>query len=199
MFVTADLVDWVQRLGQLSGSSALELGLFFAAASFVVFPRTPFIVAAGVAFGLGAAPIILLAGTSGSIAAFLLSRHIGSDRFHRWIERHRKLDVIARAVDLEGWKIVALLRLGGPLPNAVTNYMMGLTRIDLASYAIATLIFSIPQVALFCFLGATGRASLLDGSRVGTSLVSIALAATLIALISWRVRSMLRKSVQSPP
>jgi|SRR5579859_289921 len=198
MFVTADLVEWVQRLGQLSGSSALALGLFFAAAGFVVLPRTPFIIAAGAAFGLAAAPIILVGGTVGSIAAFLLSRHLAAGRFHRWLERHRRLDVIARAVDLEGWKIVALLRLGGPVPNAATNYMLGLTGIDLATYAIATLIFSIPQIVLFCFLGATGRESLLGGSRLGTGLVSTALAVIVIALISWRVRSMLRKSLPTP-
>jgi len=197
MFVTADLVEWVQRLGQLSGSSALELGLFFAAAGFVVFPRTPFIIAAGAAFGLAAAPIILIGGTAGSIAAFLLARHLAASQFRRWLGRHRRLQVIARAVDLEGWKIIALLRLGGPVPNAATNYMLGLTEIDLPAYAFATLIFSIPQVVLFCFLGATGRASLLDGSRLGTCMVSAALAVTVIALISWRVRSMLRKSVQS--
>jgi uncharacterized membrane protein YdjX (TVP38/TMEM64 family) len=75
--------------------------------------------------------------------------------------------------------------------------MLGLTRIGLPSYALATLIFSVPQVVLFCFLGATGRASLLDSSRAGSSIVSIALALALTGLISWRVRSTLRKSLRS--
>ena len=198
MLVTADIVEWAPRLGQLNNWSALALALFFAAAGFIVFPRTPFIIAAGAAFGLVAAPIILLGGTAGSIAAFLLSRHLAAEKFQRWLEQHRRLRLVARAVDLEGWRIIALLRLGGPIPNAATNYMLGLTRIDLAPYAFATLIFSMPQITLFCFLGATGRASLLDGSRLGTCLVSAALAVILIGLISWRVRFLLRKSLQSP-
>jgi uncharacterized membrane protein YdjX (TVP38/TMEM64 family) len=197
--VTHDIIEWVERLGQLNTLSALALGLFFTAIALVVFPRTPFIIAAGATFGLAAAPVILIGGTAGSMLAFALSRYVASGRFHRWLERHRRLQAVARAVDLEGWKIIALLRLGVPIPNAATNYMLGLTRIGFATYVLATLIFSIPQIVLFCFLGATGRASLLEGSGLGSSLLSIALAAALIALISWRVRLLLRRSLPSAP
>jgi uncharacterized membrane protein YdjX (TVP38/TMEM64 family) len=195
--MTHALIEWVERLGQLNAASALTLGLFFTAIGLVVFPRTPFIIAAGATFGISAAPIILVGGTAGSMLAFALSRYVASGRFRRWLERHRRLQAVARAVDLEGWRIVALLRLGVPIPNAATNYMLGLTRIGFPTYVLATLIFSIPQIVLFCFLGATGRASLLDGSAWGSSLLSIALAAILIGLISWRVKAMLRNSV--PP
>ena len=198
MHVTHDIVEWFQRLGELGTWSALALGLFFAAVGLVVLPRTPLIVAAGATFGLAAAPIILIGGTFGSIVAFLLSRSIASSRFQRWLGRHPSLQAVAHAVDLEGWRIVALLRLGVPIPNAATNYMLGLTRITFPTYAVATLIFSIPQISLFCFLGSQGRATLLDGSKVISSLVSIAVAAALIALISWRVRLVLRKSLRSP-
>jgi uncharacterized membrane protein YdjX (TVP38/TMEM64 family) len=197
MHVTHDIVEWLQRLGELGTWSALVLGFFFAAVGLVVLPRTPFIVAAGATFGLPAAPIILVGGTLGSIAAFLLSRSIASDRFQQWLGRHPSLQAVAHAVDLEGWKIVALLRLGVPIPHAATNYMLGLTRIGFPSYVVASMIFSIPQIVLFCFVGAAGRATLLDGSRALSSAVSIVLALALIALISWRVRSMLRKSVPS--
>ena len=197
MHVTHDIVEWLQRLGELGTWSGLALGLFFAAVGLVVLPRTPLIVAAGATFGLAAAPVILIGGTFGSIVAFLLSRSIASSRFQRWLERHPSLQAVAHAVDLEGWKIVALLRLGVPIPNAATNYMLGLTRIGFPSYVLATMIFSIPQIALFCFIGSSGRATLLDGSRALSSLVSIVLAVALITLISWRVRFVLRRSVPS--
>lgn len=197
MHVTHDIVEWFQRLGELGTWSALALGLFFAAVGLVVLPRTPLIVAAGATFGLAAAPIILVGGTLGSVVAFLLSRSIASERFQRWLERHPSLQAVAQAVDLEGWKIVALLRLGVPIPNAATNYMLGLTRIDFFGYVVATMIFSIPQIVLFCFIGSAGRATLLDGSRALSSVVSIGLAVALIALISWRVRLVLRRSIPS--
>lgn len=197
MHVTHDIVEWLQRLGELGTWSALALGLFFAAVGLVVLPRTPLIVAAGATFGLAAAPVILIGGTFGSIVAFLLSRSIASSRFQRWLERHPSLQAVAHAVDLEGWKIVALLRLGVPIPNAATNYMLGLTRIGFFGYVVATMVFSIPQIVLFCFVGSAGRATLLDGSNALSSLASVVLAVALITLISWRVRLVLRKSVPS--
>src|SRR5215475_3779930 len=99
--MTHDIVEWLQRLGELSAWSALALGLFFAAVGLVVLPRTPLIVAAGATFGLAAIPIILVGGTLGSIVAFLLSRSIASHRFQRWLERHPSLQAVAHAVDLE--------------------------------------------------------------------------------------------------
>jgi flagellar biogenesis protein FliO len=53
-------------------------------------------------------------------------------------------------------------------------------------------IFSIPQIVLFCFVGSAGRATLLDSSNALSSLLSLVLAVALITLISWRVRRMLR-------
>jgi uncharacterized membrane protein YdjX (TVP38/TMEM64 family) len=155
------------------------------------------IVAAGATFGLAAVPIIVAGGTLGSIIAFLLSRSIASNRFQRWLARHPTLQAVAHAVDLEGWKIVALLRLGVPIPNAATNYMLGLTWIGFTSYVLATAIFGLPQTVLFCFVGAAGRATLLDGSNALSSAASIVLAVALITLMSWRVRLVLRKSVPS--
>src|SRR5215475_11228579 len=129
MHVTHDIAEWFLRLGEFGTWSALALGLFFAAVGLVVLPRTPLIVAAGATFGLAAAPIILVGGTFGSIVAFLLSRGIASSRFQQWLKRYPSLQAISHAVDLEGWRIVALLRLGVPIPHAATNYMLGLTRI----------------------------------------------------------------------
>jgi uncharacterized membrane protein YdjX (TVP38/TMEM64 family) len=195
MHVTHDIVEWLRHLGELGAWSELALGLFFVAVGLVVLPRTPLIVAAGATFGLVAIPIILIGGTLGSVIAFLLSRSIASHRFQQWLERHPSLQAVAHAVDVEGWKIVALLRLGVPIPNAATNYMLGLTRIGFTSYVIATMIFGLPQTVLFCFVGATGRAALLDGSNVVSSVASMVLAVALITLISWRVRFVLRRSV----
>jgi uncharacterized membrane protein YdjX (TVP38/TMEM64 family) len=102
---------------------------------------------------------------------------------------------IAQAVDDEGWRIIALMRLGAPVPSAMQNYLFGLTNIGIVTYSITTLIFSAPQVFLYSFLGATGRASLLhDGSSVlptGFPLVAAAITIAIIVLISWRVKVLL--------
>lgn len=152
----------------------------------------PLICAAGAAFGWKVAVLILLSGTVGSILAFLTSRYVASNWFRKILERKPNFSVIAQAVDEEGWRIVALMRLGVPIPGAIQNYLFGLTRIDLSSYSISTFIFTAPQVFLYTLLGATGRASLLD-ENLGISLIAMVLIIAIVALIAWRVRGLLSR------
>lgn len=189
--MTEYILELFQKWGHLSLTSGISLGLFFVLAGLVVFPRTIFIIAAGASFGIGAAPIILVAGCLGSAVAFLLSRYVASDWFRRKLEQRPRLEAIAEAVDREGWRVVALLRLGAPAPSALLNYLFGLTRINLVSFTVATLVFSSPQVFLFTFLGATGRAALLEDRPIGFALVPMLATAGIIALIAWRVRKLL--------
>jgi uncharacterized membrane protein YdjX (TVP38/TMEM64 family) len=189
--MTDSIVDLFQGWGHLSLISGVALGLFFILAALVIFPRTVLIIAAGASFGIGAAPIILVAGTAGGTLAFLLSRYIASDWFRRKLKQRPSLEAIAEAVDDEGWRIIALTRLGAPVPSALQNYLYGLTRINLTTFILATLVFSSPQVFLFTFLGATGRESLLEDKPLGFTIVSISVTVVIIALIAWRVRKLL--------
>ena len=189
--MTDHIIDLFQRWGHLSLTSGVALGLFFVMAALVVFPRTILIIAAGASFGIGAAPIILLAGTAGGTLAFLLSRYIASDWFRRKLKQRPRLEAIAAAIDKEGWRIIALTRLGAPVPSALQNYLYGLTRINLATFILATLVFSSPQVFLFTFLGATGRESLLEDKPLGFTVVSLIVTLAIIVLIAWRVRKLL--------
>ena len=202
--MTAYIVEIFQTWGYLSLKSGAALALFFFLAALVVFPRTILIVAAGASFGMGAAPIILVAGTAGGTVAFLLSRYVASAWFRRKLAQRPNFEAIADAIDRDGWRIIALMRLGVPVPSALQNYLFGLTRINLATYIFATLVFSCPQVFLFSLLGATGRASLLEDKPLGLTLISMLATAGVIALLAWRVRKLFAASsnqdaVKSPP
>lgn len=191
--------DW----GELTLGSGLALAAMFAVAAFVIFPRTILILTAAATFGFKVFPFVLLGSVTGSILAFLLARHIAADWVQSRIARHPLLHTVANVIDAEGWRIIALLRLGAPIPSSLQNYALGLTRIDLKTYSLATAFFSIPQIALFSFMGASGRASVLeDGSSMASRiflLVGIALAAGLIWLIGVRVRQALQRLADRTP
>ncbi|MET4485817.1 VTT domain-containing protein [Bradyrhizobium sp. LA7.1] len=190
--MTDYIIEAFEGLGHLSVTSGAVLALFFGLAALVVFPRTILIVAAGASFGIGAVPIILVAGTTGGTLAFLLARHIASEWFRRKLEQRSRLEAIAEAVDKEGWRIVALMRLGAPVPSALQNHLFGLTKIHLVSFILATLVFSAPQVFLFTFLAATGRASLFNDKPIELTVVPIIVTVATVALISRRVQKLLR-------
>jgi uncharacterized membrane protein YdjX (TVP38/TMEM64 family) len=181
------VMQWLPAAGDLDVNSSMMLSLIFFAASFVLIPRTFLCLGAGASFGLGAVIVILPSTMLGGILAFLSARYFFSERVHAYVNARPRLRRFATAVDEEGWRVVALLRFASPMPNAVQNYVFGLTRIGFLPFAITTFAFSIPQVVLYVYLGSAGRAVLLDESLsplnrvlLGMGLVSILVAALLV-------------------
>lgn len=168
------------------------LVLVFVAAGFILLPRILLCVLAGAAFGLVAIPIAVPSTALGALIAFLVARYLAADFVQRLIARRQLLRNISRAVDAEGWKIIALMRLGAPVPGAFTNYLFGLTNIGWWPYTWATFVFCIPQVVLFVCLGAAGRAALLqDSSIISQAMIALGVVTgtAIIYLVAKRARS----------
>ena len=172
---------------ELTPVSFAVLVLAFLASGFVLLPRAVLCVLAGAAFGLIAIPIAIPTMTVGALGAFLTSRYLLGDFVRQRIARRALLARLSSAVDQEGWRIVALMRLGAPVPGAITNYVFGLTNINVWSYALATFFFCIPQIILFACLGAAGRAAVLDDSASAVSQGLIALAVVTSGMIVFLV------------
>jgi uncharacterized membrane protein YdjX (TVP38/TMEM64 family) len=189
------LIDFLRRWGELSPTSAAVLVLVFIAGGMVPVPRTFLTLAAGVVFGMAAIPIIIPSTTAGCLIAFLIARYLFAARLWRWVDRRPKLLAIMNAVNAEGWRIIALCRLASPIPSTVQNALFGLTRIDLWTYVWATFVFTIPQIILYTYLGAVGKAALL-GESGGVNLgIMIAGGLTFLAvvmMITRRVRASMR-------
>ena len=187
------VMQWFPSEGHFGANSSIVLSLVFFAASFVLIPRTLLCLGAGANFGLAATLVILPSTIAGGIMAFLLARYLFSERIQTYVDARPRLRKVAAAVDEEGWRVVALLRFASPVPNAVQNYLFGLTRIGFIPFTATTFIFSIPQIVLYVYLGSAGRAVLFDETLstlnrilLGVGLISIVFAATLIIR---RVRS----------
>jgi uncharacterized membrane protein YdjX (TVP38/TMEM64 family) len=201
--LTQALIDFLRRWGELGPLSGAVLAAVFVAGALVPVPRTFLVLAAGVVFGLPAIPIIMLATTLGCVIAFLLARYLFAERLARAIARKPKLVAIMDAVDAEGWRIVALCRLASPIPSMVQSALFGLTRIGLWPYAWATFVFTIPQIALYAYLGAVGRTALLgEGETINLGIMAAGGVTFLVIvlLITRRVRASMRAlEARRPP
>jgi uncharacterized membrane protein YdjX (TVP38/TMEM64 family) len=197
------LARWLESFGKLDAGSSTALTAVFVAAAFLPIPRTFLILVAGAAFGLGAITVIVPAATLGSILAFLLARGALRNWVRRQIDRRKIWQVVEQAVNDEGWQIVALMRLWGPMPSSAQNYLFGLTNIELLPYSLITLVCTFPQTALFIYLGASGRSALLHDGSSSLSLVWVApgviTALAIVFLVSRRIRFILNhgSNVQS--
>jgi uncharacterized membrane protein YdjX (TVP38/TMEM64 family) len=161
--ITAQILDWFRYWGELTPATGVFVAAIFVVASLGI-PRVLLSVGTGAAFGMWSLAIVQPSATIGALLAFLISRHLVAQRARRRLETNPVATAIAEAIDSEGWRIVALIRLASPIPSSVASYVFGLTRIGVVPYTIATLVFTLPQNILFVYLGATGRAVMSDGA-----------------------------------
>jgi uncharacterized membrane protein YdjX (TVP38/TMEM64 family)/rhodanese-related sulfurtransferase len=134
--------------------------LLFAVGTVLFVPGALFAVAGGVLFGPIWGTILNLAGaTLGATAAFLIARYVAAD----WVRRKAGVVGLGRlisGVEAEGWRFVALTRLVPVMPFNLLNYALGVTRIPLTAYVLASLICMVPGALAYAWLGYAGREAL---------------------------------------
>jgi uncharacterized membrane protein YdjX (TVP38/TMEM64 family)/rhodanese-related sulfurtransferase len=128
----------------------------FALGTVLFVPGALFGLAGGVLFGPVLGTILNIAGaTLGATAAFLVARYVAAD----WVREKAgtRLERLIKGVEAEGWRFVALTRLVPLVPFNLLNYALGLTRIPVVSYVLASLICMVPGTLAYTWLGYAGR------------------------------------------
>lgn len=142
--------EWVGELG-FWGPAVFIASYALAVVAFV--PASLLTLGAGAIFGLlGGVLYVFAAATIGSALAFVVSRYLARSAVERRIAGSPKFAAIDRAVGRDGRKIVFLLRLTPVIPFNALNYALGLTRISLADYLVAS-IGMIPGTVLYVYSG----------------------------------------------
>ncbi len=175
--------QWVHGLGPW-GPVAFILGYALAAVALV--PGSLLTLAGGAIFGLVRGTLYVFAGaTLGACAAFLIARHLARRAVERRIAGVPTFGAIDRAIQQQGWRIVALLRLSPVFPFSLLNYALGLTRVRFGHYLVACL-GMLPGTVLYVYYGklAGDVAALASGAPVPRDssywvLLGVGLAATL--------------------
>lgn len=200
------LVEWIR------GAGALGVGVYavaYAAATLLLLPGSILTLGAGFAYGplwgtLLVSPVSVLAAT----LAFLLGRGILREWVSRRVEAYPRFKAIDEAIGESGFKIVLLLRLSPVFPFNLLNYALGLTRVSLRDYVLASFPGMLPGTFLYVYLGSlvTNATGLLSGKRPaagawGQALYWGGLAATLLVtiLITRLARKALDKALERKP
>jgi uncharacterized membrane protein YdjX (TVP38/TMEM64 family)/rhodanese-related sulfurtransferase len=128
----------------------------FALGTVLFVPGALFGLAGGALFGPVWGTILNLAGaTLGATAAFLVARYVAAD----WVRRKAgaRLERLITGVEAEGWRFVAFTRLVPLIPFNLLNYALGLTRIPVVAYVLASLVCMAPGTLAYTWLGHAGR------------------------------------------
>ena len=194
------LENWSQEFAEWVSGMSLATGLvvFCAAgilAALLLLPAVVYGVAAGAIFGFAWGVLAAMAIALGAATmAFLLARHVLRRPLERAAKRDATFAAVDRAVENEGWKIVALLRLSPVMPSGLKSYFLGVTRVGFVEYVIASAAGMLPGIALRVYIGTAGRGALVEGGALNWSAFVLGIAATaaLAWLLGQRVRERLR-------
>lgn len=168
------LAQWIDEAG---AAGPLLFILIYAVGTVMFLPGSVLTLAGGALFG----PVLgtlynLIGATIGATLAFLVARYLASD----WVERKAggRLKQLKQGVESEGWRFVAFVRLVPLFPFNLLNYALGLTRLRLTHYIIASFIFMLPGATAYTYLGYAGREAMAGGEElIQKGLLALALLA----------------------
>ena len=177
----AVLESWVNNAGM---AGPLVFMLLYIVGTVFFFPGSVLTLAGGALFGpLLGTFINLTAATIGAIISFIAARYLA----HDWVEKKTggRLKSLKQGVEDEGWKFVAFVRLVPLFPFNLLNYALGLTKIKLSHYSIATYICMLPGAIAYSYIGYLGREALAgDEALIQKIMIGIALLAMVAFLPS---------------
>jgi uncharacterized membrane protein YdjX (TVP38/TMEM64 family) len=170
---------WLSHAGMLGPLLFIAL---YAVAAVLFLPGTIMTLAGGALFGPIWGFLYNLTGaTLGATLAFLVARYISGD----WVIRRGggRIHDLVKGVEAEGWRFVVFVRLVPLFPFNLSNYALGLTRIPLVPYVLASFFAMSPAAFVYTWFGHAGREVLADGEDIArTLLLALGLLAALIFL-----------------
>ncbi|VAW71693.1 DedA family protein, putative [hydrothermal vent metagenome] len=187
---------WVQGAGIVG--PLLFISVYIIGTIFFI-PGSILTVAGGILFG----PVMgslynLTAATIGSLLSFLMARYIAFD----WVngQSGQRFKQISAGIEKEGWRFVAFVRLVPLFPFNFLNYALGLTKIKVSHYVIASFICMLPGAVAYTYLGHATSVVMTEDittkSMVQVGSIALALIA-IVAFLPRLIRHLRQDSLQS--
>jgi uncharacterized membrane protein YdjX (TVP38/TMEM64 family)/rhodanese-related sulfurtransferase len=181
----AALEAWVAGAG--AAAPLLFIGLY-ALATVLFLPGSVLTLAGGALFGPVWGTLYNLTGaTVGAVLAFVIARYLASHWVRTRVEAGAstggRVERLVKGVEAEGWRFVAFTRLVPLFPFNLLNYALGLTRIPLLHYALASFVFMLPGALAYTYLGHAGREAVAgEEGLIRNGLIAMALLAVVAFL-----------------
>lgn len=133
-------------------------------------PAIPLTMTAGAIFGvIPGTAIVSVSATAAAAASFLIARYVAHDKVQAIAQQHPRWAAIDRAIGKDSFRVVTLLRLSPLLPLAVSNYLYGLTSVELMPYVLGSWLGMLPGTCAYVAAGAYGADALAGSGSDGAS------------------------------
>ena len=121
-------------------------------AAVVLAPAFLLTITAGAIWGMTGVIYVMLGATLGAVLAFFSGRYFVRQYVERYVNRHPRLAAIDRAVEIEGFRLVLLLRSSPIVAYVLLNYVLGISRVRFRDY-LAGSIGMLPAVTAYVYAG----------------------------------------------
>lgn len=166
---------WVRTQGAWG---TLIYGILYALGAVLMVPGSALTAGAGLLYGtLIGVLIVSPASVLGATLSFLIARYFARNWVERKLQAYPRFAAIDAAVERQGFKIILLVRLQPVLPFVLLNYALGLTRVRLADYIVASWIGMLPATIVYVYLGSAlhSISELFSGGTLKHNLVWVVL------------------------
>lgn len=171
------LQQWLKEAGILA--PLVFIGVY-TLSTILFLPGSVLTISGGILFGPVLGTLYNLTGaTFGAVFAFLIARTSASS----WVQKKvgGRIKVLLEGIENQGWQFVVFVRLVPLFPFNLLNYALGLTKIKLLHYTLATLLGMVPGAFVYTYIGYTGREAI--GGSEGISQKIIVSFSLLVLLI----------------
>lgn len=200
-------LDWVRGRGAVG---MIVYGVAYIVGTVLLVPGTLLTVGSGFLYGTIIGTLIVSpASVLGAAVAFLLGRSFAREWIAKKVSKYPKFELIDRAIAKNGFKIVLLMRLNPVfVPFAVLNYALGLSRVRLRDYILASWVGMLPATTLYVYLGSSVRniSDLLQGKLPSAGIWpqflfwgGLVAAGALVYILTRIARQALRADMEPPP
>merc|ERR1712086_854311 len=144
----------------------LYFASFYVLAEILAIPAVPLLTASsGYLFGTlpGTATCLLSAAIAASIS-FVIGRTLLRGYVETVLAENPKFQSMDRAIEMEGFKLMLLLRLSPLFPFALSNYLYGASSIQFVPYFFGTLLGFAPGTFAYVYAGRIGKALTIDSA-----------------------------------
>ena len=182
-----NLEAWFESLGWMAPAAFI---LLWIAACVFFLPGLPVTLVGGLVFGATMGTVWSIIGsTIGATAAFLVGRYAARDMVAGLMEKNAVLKRIDEGVENQGWRMLMITRFVPLFPFNAQNYVYGLTKINVVTYAIVSFVCMLPACIMFNLLAGTIRDAILSGgdwkSQIGPMIWKLALMGVILVALSF--------------
>jgi uncharacterized membrane protein YdjX (TVP38/TMEM64 family) len=191
------VAEWLEGIAKplrnLGWLGVLSFAGIYFVAGMLCLPCMPLTLTSGYIFGLGGGFVAVHAGaTLAAACGFLVGRFAGRRHAAEALRQSKRFHFLEKAIEKEGWKIVALLRMHA-VPFGLSNLLYGMTSLQFRHYLLATTLAMIPGHIIYVYLGKVGgkyleKASLEDMGPAEWSAAVLSIgSAVLLAVVLTRM------------